>query len=49
MDKQRHIPAKNKTNLLPNESVLHAGSADGVDSTAQSARITVGIVNRVAP
>jgi len=45
MDKRLHLSAKNKTDLLPNEKVLHAASAGGVDSTSQGARITVGIVN----
>jgi hypothetical protein len=49
MDKRLHISAKNTTDLLPNERVLHAASAGGVDSTSQGARITVGIVNRIAP
>ena len=49
MDKRLHISAKNKTDLLPHERVLHAASAGGVDSTSQGARITAGIVNRIAP
>src|SRR5438309_7626756 len=49
MDKRLHISAKNTTDLLPNERVLHAASAGGVDSPSQGARITVGIVNRIAP
>src|SRR5712692_7710020 len=48
MDKQRHLSAKNKTALLPNEGVLHAASAGGVGFTPQGLRITVGIVNRAA-
>jgi hypothetical protein len=48
MGKQRHISAKNKTDLLPNEGVLHAASAGGVGFTPQGLRITVGIVNRAA-
>src|SRR2546428_13256914 len=49
MDKRLHLSAKNKTDLLPNERVLHAASAGGMDSISQGARITVGIVNRIAP
>jgi hypothetical protein len=48
MDKQLHISAKNKTDLLPNEGVLHAASAGGVGFTPQGSRITVDIVNRAA-
>ena len=48
MDKQLHISAKDKTDLLPNEGVFHAASAGGVGFTSQDSRITVGIVNRAA-
>jgi len=44
MDKRLHLSAKNKTDRLPNERVLHAASAGGADSTSQGARITVGRV-----
>src|SRR5437879_4387440 len=49
MEKRLHIWAKNTTDLLPNERVLHAASPGGVDSPPQGERITVGIVNRIAP
>src|SRR5712692_1837366 len=48
MDKRPHISAKNKTDLLPNEGVLHAASEGGAGCTSRGSRITVGIASRTA-
>jgi len=43
-----HMPIKNKTDLLPNEGVLQAASEGELGFTSWGARITVGIVSRIA-
>ena len=42
------MPAKNKTNLLPNEGGRQAASEGGLSFTARGSRSTVGIISRTA-